>query len=116
MDGGYDGAIERNFGLDYTIGLFERLRMPFGSKNEPHIYQRLIEHALFGYFKIDTRLSSIASGSSNLIDVFTDGEPFSDLKASVLGRRLYIDDILIPAKLWESLHRKAERPLDVCNR
>ena len=47
--------------------------------------------------------------------MFTDGEPDSDMKASVIGQRSYIDDILIPAKSWLSLYRKVERLLDVCN-
>ena len=89
--------------------------MPFGLKNAPQIYQRLIENALFGYLKIGTRPTTITSESSGLIDEFTDGEPDEDMKASVLGRRSYIDDILISAKSWESLHRKLERLLDVCN-
>ena len=62
------------------------------------IYQRLIDNALYGYLKIGTRPTTIASESSGLIDVFTDGEPDSDMKASVLGQRTYIDDILIPAR------------------
>ena len=67
-------------------------------------------------FKIGTRPTTIASGSSDLIDVFTYGEPYSDMKASVLGRKAYIGDIPIPAKSWEALHRKVKRLLDVCNR
>ena len=97
-------------------GLFEWLRMPFGLKNAPQIYQRLIDNALYGYLKIGTRPTTITSGSPDLIDVSTDGEPISDMKTSVLGRRSYIDDILIPAPSWESLYRKVERLLNVCNR
>ena len=78
--------------------LFEWLRIPFGLKNAPQIYQRLIDDALYGYLKIGARPNTITSVSSDLIDVFTDGEPDSDMKASVLGRRSYIDNILIPAK------------------
>ena len=72
--------------------------MPFGLKNAPQIYQRLIDNALYGYLKINARPITITSDSTDLIDVFTDGEPDSDMKASVLGRRSYKDDILIPAK------------------
>ena len=85
-------------------------------KNAPQIYQRLIDNVLYGYLKIGTRPNTVASGSSDLIDVLTGGEPDSDINASVLGRRSYIDDILIPAKSWESLYRKVERLMDVCNR
>ena len=33
-------------------GLFEWLRMPFGFKDAPQIYQHLIDNALYGYMKI----------------------------------------------------------------
>ena len=78
-------------------GLFEWLRMPLGL-NTQQIYQHLIEYTLYGYLKIETRSTTIASGKADLIDVSTEGEPDSDMKASVLGRRSYIDDILIPAR------------------
>ena len=44
-------------------------------------------------------------GTIDLIDVFTDGEPDYDTKTSSLGLRSYIEDIMIPAKSWESLYR-----------
>ena len=97
-------------------GLFKWLRMPFGLKNAPQIYQRLVDNALYGYLKIGTRPNTIASESSDHFNVFTDGEQDTDMKASVLGRRSYIDDILILARSWESLFRKVERFLDVCSR
>ena len=40
---------------------------------------------VYGYLKIVTRPTTISSGSLDLVDVFTDGEPDSDMKASVLG-------------------------------
>ena len=90
--------------------------MPFDLKNALQIYQRLIDNALYKYLKIGIRPTILASGSLDLIDVFTDGKPDSDMKASVLGRRSCIDDILIPAKSWGYLYRKVERLLDVRNR
>ena len=78
-------------------GLFEWLRMPLGLKNAPQIYQRYIDNALYGYLKIGARSEMITAGSPKLTDVFTDGEPDTDPKPSVLGRRSYIDEILIPA-------------------
>ena len=80
--------------------------MPFGMKNAPQIYQRLIDNDLYGYLKIGARSESIAAGSPKLIDVFTDGEPDTGPKPPVLGRRSYIDDILIPATSWKSLREK----------
>ena len=56
-------------------GLFEWLRLPFGLKNDPQIYQRSIDNALYGYLKIGVKSESTTAGSPKLIDVFTDGEP-----------------------------------------
>ena len=97
-------------------GLFEWLRMPFGLKNAPQNNQRLIDKSLYGYLKIDKRPNTINSGQSDLIDVFTDRELDYDMKASVLGRRSYIDDTLIPATSCEFFYHKVERLLDVSGR
>ena len=95
-------------------GLFEWLRMPFGLKNAPQIYQRLIDNALYGYLKISDDICMVAAdtpdskgmrtGSQEPVDVFVDGEPDTSQGPSVLGRRSYIDDILIPAISWDSLY------------
>ena len=53
---------------------------------------------------------------AKLIDVFTEGEPDTDQRPLVLGRRSYIDDILTLAATWESLYGKVERLLEVCNK
>ena len=37
-------------------------------------------------------------------------------KPSALGRRSYIDDILIPATSWKALYEKVERLLEVCDK
>ena len=97
-------------------GLFEWLRMPFGLKNAPQIYQRLIDNALYGYLKIGNDPKLDDSGSPRLIDVFTEGEPEDDHKPSILGRRSYIDDILIPATSWSSLYKKVEQLLEACDK
>ncbi|CAI5722015.1 unnamed protein product [Peronospora effusa] len=106
-------------------GLFEWLRMPFGLKNAPQIYQRLIDNALYGYLKIGTDPNAIVTGSLDstdtvtgspkLVDVITEGEPDTSQKPSVLGRRSYIDDILISATSWASLYDKVKRLIEVCN-
>ena len=33
-----------------------------------------------------------------------------------MGRRSYIDDILIPATSWKALYEKVERLLEVCDK
>ena len=62
-------------------GLFEWLRMPFGLKNAPQIYQRLIDNALYGYLTIASDPSVISPNtdnifteSSKLINVFSEGD------------------------------------------
>ena len=91
------------------FGLFEWNRMPFRLKNAPQIYPRLIDNALYGYFQI-----SADREATDLHDVFTEGD--QDQRRSVLGRRSYIDDILVTATSWDMLCDKVERLLDTCER
>ncbi|KAL4158995.1 hypothetical protein PRNP1_004768 [Phytophthora ramorum] len=85
--------------------------MPFGLKNAPQIYQRLIDNALYGYLRI-----SPDRDYTEPIDVFEEGEPEANPGPSVLGRRSYIDDILITADTWDSICEKVETLLDACER
>ncbi|POM77312.1 Reverse transcriptase [Phytophthora palmivora] len=80
------------------FGLFEWNRMPFGLKNAPQIYQRLLDNALYGFVKVTQD-----QDRSDRKDVFKTGEPDLERNESVLGRRSYIDDILV------------EKLLDVCD-
>uniref|UniRef100_H3GWK4 Reverse transcriptase domain-containing protein n=1 Tax=Phytophthora ramorum TaxID=164328 RepID=H3GWK4_PHYRM len=93
------------------FGLFEWTRMPFGLKNAPQIYQRLIDNALYGHFRIHA-----GHDPSKPIDVFDSGEPEPEPRPSVLGRRSYIDDILVTAITWDMLCEKVEALLDACER
>ncbi|KAE8976356.1 hypothetical protein PF011_g24085 [Phytophthora fragariae] len=88
------------------MGLFEWLRMPFGLCNAPQIYQRLVDNALYGFLKL--------SPDDSTRDGFENGEPAKPGIHSVLGRRSYIDDILIGGTSWDDLCEKVERLLDVC--
>ena len=72
-------------------GKFEWLRMPFGLKNAPQIYQRLIDTTLYGYLKIGAGKDAIATDPPKLSDVFTEGQPKTERTPTVLGRRSYID-------------------------
>ena len=91
------------------------VRMPFGLKNAPQIYQRLIDNALYGYMKIGADPDASSTESSKQIDVFTGGEPDTSQTPFVLGRRSYIDDILIPATSWADLYERVDRLIRACD-
>ncbi|POM67890.1 Reverse transcriptase, partial [Phytophthora palmivora] len=90
------------------FGLFEWNRMPFGLKNAPQIYQRLLDNALYGFVKVTQD-----QDRSDRRDVFETGEPDLARNESVLGRRSYIDDILVTRRSWDALCEKVEKLLDV---
>ncbi|POM63840.1 Reverse transcriptase, partial [Phytophthora palmivora] len=92
------------------FGLFEWNRMPFGLKNAPQIYQRLLDNALYGFVKVTQD-----QDRSDRKDVFETGEPDLERNESVLGRRSYIDDILVTERSWDPLCEKVERLLDACD-
>ena len=89
--------------------------MPFGLKNAPQIYQCLIDNALYGYMKIGADPDASSTESSKQIDVFTEEEPDTSQTPYVLGRRSYIDDILIPATSWTDLYERVDRLLRTCD-
>ncbi|OWY93943.1 reverse transcriptase [Phytophthora megakarya] len=91
------------------FGLFEWARMPFGLKNAPQIYQRIVDNALYGHMRIKP-------GQDKTVDVFEEGEPELEPKPSILGRRSYVDDILVTGDTWDSMCNKVEKLLDVCDR
>ncbi|KAE9295696.1 hypothetical protein PF008_g24196 [Phytophthora fragariae] len=99
------------------FGLFEWNRMPFGLKNAPQIYQRILDNALYGFTQIPRLEGDPVSkrpdpeASPDLIPT----EPKDDGKKSVLGRRSYIDDILITAESWDHICSRVEGLLDVCD-
>ena len=82
-------------------------------KKPPQIYQRLIDNALYDYLKIGADPDASSMESSKRINVFTEGEPYTSQTPSVLGRRSYIDDILIPATSCNDLYERVERLLRV---
>ncbi|OWZ08023.1 LOW QUALITY PROTEIN: hypothetical protein PHMEG_00019499 [Phytophthora megakarya] len=86
--------------------LFEWNRMPFGLKNAPQIYQRMLDNALYGF----TRIPKMAGDLENL-DVFEAGEP-----EDRTNHRFYIDDILVPANNWDQLCDQVEGLLEACDK
>ncbi|KAE9041405.1 hypothetical protein PR003_g4771 [Phytophthora rubi] len=112
-----DRPRESDLSLHHPFGLFEWNRMPFGLKNVPQIYQRMLDNALNGFTKIPRLEGDPVSKQPDLetnSDVIPD-EPKDDGKKSVLGRRSYIDDILITAESWDHLCDRVESLLDVCD-
>ncbi|POM66538.1 Reverse transcriptase [Phytophthora palmivora] len=89
------------------FGLFEWNRMPFGLK----IYQRLIDNALYGFTRIPPLGSDLRS-----TDVFEVGEADGPGKPSVIGRRSYIDGILIPADSWDQLCDRVDALQEACEK
>ena len=89
--------------------------MRFGLINAPQIYQRLIDDAQYGYFKIGADPDDSSMESSKRIDVFTEVEPDTSQGPSVIGRISYIDDILIPATSWTALYERVEGLIRVCD-
>ncbi|OWY98546.1 LOW QUALITY PROTEIN: reverse transcriptase [Phytophthora megakarya] len=86
-------------------------RMPFGLKNAPQIYQRLVDNALYGFLKI-----SRSGDAGATTDVFQTGIADDPDRESVLGRRSYIDDIMIAAESWDQMYRRVEDLLEACDK
>ena len=76
--------------------------MTFGLNNTPQIYQCLIDNAMYGYLKIGAGIIR-SRLDRHSIDLFTIGDPDTDPRPYVLGRRSYINDILRPATSWNTL-------------
>ncbi|KAJ8575379.1 hypothetical protein ON010_g3835 [Phytophthora cinnamomi] len=93
------------------FGLFEWNRMPFGLKNAPQLYQRLLDNALYDFVKITNGQDQQVQ---DLVDLFREGEPDVGKKTSVLGRRSYIDDSLVTARSWDTLFNRVYNLLDAC--
>ncbi|OWZ04605.1 reverse transcriptase [Phytophthora megakarya] len=93
------------------FGLFEWSRMPFGLTNAPQIYQRLVDNALYGFLKI-----SRSGDAGATTDVLQTGIADDPDRESVLGRRSYIDDIMIAAESWDQMCRRVENLLEACDK
>ncbi|CAI5715514.1 unnamed protein product [Peronospora effusa] len=93
------------------LGLFEWRRMPFGLKNAPQIYQRLLDNALYGFLTIYSK-----PNAEKQFDLFEIGQPEADPEESILERRSYIDDILVTSGSWDDLCLEVERLLEVCDK
>ncbi|OWZ08365.1 reverse transcriptase [Phytophthora megakarya] len=93
------------------FGLFKWSRMPFGLKNVPQIYQRLVDNALYEFLKI-----SRSGDAGATTDVFQTGIADDPDRGSVLGRRPYIDDIMITVESWDQMCQRVEGLLEACDK
>ncbi|OWZ08649.1 hypothetical protein PHMEG_00018769 [Phytophthora megakarya] len=99
---------------------FEWLRMPFGLKNSPMIYQRMIDNALWGFvqpndftltttrtkFEADRQASSELDSVLRMVnnpytDMFTTNEPEESLLVPVFQRRSFVDAICFGATTFD---------------
>ena len=85
--------------------------MPFELYEAPQIYQRLLYNALYGFLAISSTF-----GHGGQEELFTTGFPETIHEPSVLGRRSYIDDILVTSESWDDSFGKVKRLLDVCDK
>ncbi|OWZ20644.1 reverse transcriptase [Phytophthora megakarya] len=85
--------------------------MPFGLKNAPQIYQRLLDNALYGFLRTPP-----TTGHRSEMDMFQVGHPEDRGQPSVLGRRSYIDDIFVAAGSWDHLCERVTLLLEACNK
>ena len=87
-----------------------------GFKYAPQIHQSLIDKALYGYLKISADPDAFSMEPFKRTNVFTEGESDTSQTPYVLGRRSYIDDIMIPATSWSALYERVEILLRVCDK
>ncbi|OWY92785.1 reverse transcriptase, partial [Phytophthora megakarya] len=71
----------------------------------------LVDNALYGVLKI-----SRSGDAGATTDVFQTGIADGPDRESVLGRRSYIDDIMIAAESWDQMCRRVEDLLETCDK
>ncbi len=97
------------------LGHFEWKRMPFGLKNAPQIYQRVMDNILYSM----KRLPVLEDGDQlqttrREFNVFQAGEVAPIDEGPILGKRSYIDDIVFEDETWEGIKKKTENFLIAC--
>ncbi|KAJ0390473.1 hypothetical protein ATCC90586_010781 [Pythium insidiosum] len=85
--------------------------MPFGLKNAPQIYQRLLDNALYGFLKLTPEHEQ-----DGRPDVFDHPVPEDRSAKPAIGRRSFIDDILVAGSTWEEMCTKLERLMEACEK
>ncbi|OWY90580.1 LOW QUALITY PROTEIN: reverse transcriptase [Phytophthora megakarya] len=77
----------------------------------PADYQRLVDNALYGFLKF-----SPSGDAETTTDVFQTRIATDPDRDSVLGRRSYIDDIMIAAESWDQMCQRVEDLLEACDK
>ncbi|KAE8902339.1 hypothetical protein PF005_g26699 [Phytophthora fragariae] len=110
---GSDDARPRasDFSLHHPIRTIRVEQDALRPKERPQIYQRILDNALPRLEGDPVSKQPDLETNSEMIP----DEPKNDGKKSVLGRRSYIDDILITAESWDHLCNRVESLLDVCD-
>ncbi|GMF40891.1 unnamed protein product [Phytophthora fragariaefolia] len=107
------------------FGHFQWLRMPFGLKNAPSVYQAVINNCLWGFVRLSPEeevevvqdvleflgldpskreeSGSQVSALTDTVTVFQRNIPAPDSMGPVLGRSSYIDNIAHGAPTWDQL-------------
>ncbi|GMF49733.1 unnamed protein product [Phytophthora fragariaefolia] len=107
----------KSFVFVCALGHFGWLRMPFGLKNAPMIYQRMIDNALWGFvqprggwsaFAERVRMAEAADAAAGgsptdaAIHGRTRGEADQSSLVPVFGRRSFVDDICFGGESFDS--------------
>ncbi|KAG4046776.1 hypothetical protein PC123_g17860 [Phytophthora cactorum] len=100
-----------------ALGHFEWLRMPFGLKNAPMIYQRMIDNALWGFVQPKggwlkySEMMRLAEAQTKERHMFTTGELDESSLVPVFGRRSFVDDICFGGEDFDSCLATLDRLL-----
>ncbi|OWZ10371.1 reverse transcriptase [Phytophthora megakarya] len=89
------------------FGHFQWIRMPFGLKNAPLIYQEMINNCLWGFVRLPPEeKKTVDADVLKFLDkmtAFKRNIPAPSHMGPVLGRSSYIDDIAHEAPTWDKL-------------
>jgi ribonuclease HI len=118
------------------LGHFQWVRMPFGLKNAPLIYQKVISNCLWGFVRLPPDveaevepevLKELGLGPANSDEepatdrsnpdmkpfgpAFEQAQPVPESMGPVLGRSSYIDDISYGSRTWDDLCKTLDKLL-----
>ena len=90
------------------LGHFQWTRMPFGLKNAPALYQRMLDNGIWGFVKPkagwDTPKETEPiefDEKGRQLDIFDNGEPEDSALLPIMWRRSFVDDVAFGAETFE---------------